>query len=311
MRSIRLAYSPFVLATFLMLSFGLVSSPIAALAKAKGQTSATYAPPYAELVVDARSGKTLYGVNPDAQRHPASITKVMTLYLLFEDLEAGRLSLGSQIKISAWSQKQAPSKPVAMTLRDHEKPGESPIHIRGNSKTLGRSVPRGGLSVISGVPFGSIQAGSSGRSVFAKWLTDKRHPLTARVMVNRIWLWVFGDGLVSTADNFGTTGQLPTNPDLLDHLATRFMENGWSVKHLLRDIVLSKTYAMSDRKTPESEQKDPQNLLLSRFPRRRLDAESMRDAMLMSAGVLDMRVGGPNIEGATSIDSNDAGAALV
>ncbi len=208
-------------------------------------------------------------------------------------------------------QKQAPSKPVAMTLRDHEKPGESPIHIRGNSKTLGRIVPRGGLSVISGVPFGSIQAGTSGRSVFAKWLTDNRHPLTARVMVNRIWLWVFGDGLVTTADNFGTTGQLPTNPDLLDHLATRFMENGWSVKHLLRDIVLSKTYAMSDRKTPESEQKDPQNLLLSRFPRRRLDAESMRDAMLMSAGVLDMRVGGPNIEGATSIDSNDAGAALV
>ncbi len=110
MRFIRLAFTSVALTGFLALSYGLVSLPSAALAKAKSQTSAPYAPPYAELVVDARSGKTLYAINSDAQRHPASITKVMTLYLLFEELDAGRLSLGSQIKISAWAQKQAPSK---------------------------------------------------------------------------------------------------------------------------------------------------------------------------------------------------------
>jgi hypothetical protein len=208
--------------------------------------------------------------------------------------------------------KQAPERPFAMTVRDHENAQDSPIHIRGNSKTLGPKVPRGGLSVVTEVPFETIKPEtSSGRPGFAEWLTDNRHPLTARVMVNRVWLWTFGDGLVRTADNFGTTGQLPTHPELLDHLASRFMENGWSVKHLIRDIVLSQTYAMSDDISDDAEQKDPENQLLSRFPRRRLDAESLRDAMLAAAGVIDQQVGGPNIQGATSIDSNDNGAAAV
>jgi D-alanyl-D-alanine carboxypeptidase len=110
MRFIRMTNLYVALAGFMALSYGFASLPSAALAKAKSPTSTPYAPPYAELVVDARSGKTLYAVNPDAQRHPASITKVMTHYLLFEELDAGRLSLGSQIKISAWAQKQAPSK---------------------------------------------------------------------------------------------------------------------------------------------------------------------------------------------------------
>ena len=208
--------------------------------------------------------------------------------------------------------KQAPERPFAMTVRDHENAQDSPIHIRGNSKTLGPKVPRGGLSVVTEVPFETIKPEtSSGRPGFAEWLTDNRHPLTARVMVNRVWLWTFGDGLVRTADNFGTTGQLPTHPELLDHLASRFMENGWSVKHLIRDIVLSQTYAMSDDISDDAEQKDPENQLFSRFPRRRLDAESLRDAMLAAAGVIDQQVGGPNIQGATSIDSNDNGAAAV
>jgi len=110
MRFIRMTNLYVALAGFMALSYGFASLPSAALAKAKSPTSTPYAPPYAELVADARSGKTLYAVNPDAQRHPASITKVMTHYLLFEELDAGRLSLGSQIKISAWAQKQAPSK---------------------------------------------------------------------------------------------------------------------------------------------------------------------------------------------------------
>jgi hypothetical protein len=204
-----------------------------------------------------------------------------------------------------------PVRPLAMTVREHEKIEDSPVHIRGNIKTLGPRVPRGALSVIEGVSFSEIPEHSSGRLQLAQWLTDPNHPLTARVMVNRIWLWLFGDGLVRSSDNFGTTGERPTHPELLDHLAARFVADGWSVKSLVRTIVLSETYAMADSATPEAIAADPENRLLARFPRRRLDAESLRDAMLMAAGSLDMTLGGPNILGAKAIDANDSGAGSI
>jgi hypothetical protein len=202
----------------------------------------------------------------------------------------------------------APPRPLAMTVREHEKIEDSPVHIRGNIKTLGPRVPRGALGVVESVPFEPVPDGSSGRVQFAAWLTDRKNPLTTRVMVNRVWLWLFGEGLVRSADNFGTTGEAPTHPELLDHLATRFMADGWSVKALVRSIVTSNTYAMSDLAAPKALRADPDNRQLSWFPRRRLDAESLRDAMLAAAGVLDMTVGGPNIVGAKAIDANDNGA---
>lgn len=208
-------------------------------------------------------------------------------------------------------QKKAPSKPLAMTVKEHEKIEDCPIHIRGNSKTLGARVPRGALSVVAGVPFPPIHEGQSGRLQLAEWLTAKEHPLTGRVMVNRVWLWLFGDGLVRSPDNFGTTGQTPTHPVLLDYLASEFVKNRSSIKSLVRSVVLSQTYAMSDDASESARTVDPDNQLLSRFPRRRLDAESIRDYALAAAGSLDLRVGGPNIAGAAAIDANDNGAGSI
>ncbi|MBI1322442.1 DUF1553 domain-containing protein [bacterium] len=226
-----------------------------------------------------------------------------------EQLAKLRRSLTETEKRLKEKKAQAPPRALAMTVREHEKIEDSPIHIRGNIKTLGPRVPRGVLSVVSTVPFEPVPEGASGRAELAEWLTDRRHPLTSRVMVNRVWLWLFGEGLVRSADNFGTTGEMPSHPELLDHLATRFMADGWSVKKLVRAIVTSNTYAMSDISSEKSVRIDPENRFLSRFPRRRLDAESMRDAMLSAAGLLDMTFGGPNIAGAKAIDANDNGAA--
>jgi hypothetical protein len=220
-----------------------------------------------------------------------------------------RNALAKAEKVLKSKRASAPARPLAMTVREHEKIEDSPIHIRGNIKTLGARVPRGALSVVSNVSFPPIPEGASGRVQLADWITDRQNPLTSRVMVNRVWLWLFGEGLARSADNFGTTGEAPTHPELLDHLAVRFVAEGWSVKSLVRSIVTSNTYAMSDIVSSEMARIDPENRMLSHFPRRRLDAESLRDAMLAAAGVLDATYCGPNISGARVIDANDNGAA--
>ena len=117
--------------------------------------------------------------------------------------------------------------------------------------------------------------------------------------VNRIWKHLVGEGLVRTVDNFGTTGELPTHPELLDWLAVRFVEDGWSVKQTIRRIMLSRTYQQSSRANPAAAKVDPENRLLSRMNRRRLDAEALRDAILAVSGQLDLTVGGPTIEPGT------------
>jgi len=237
---------------------------------------------------------------PDRQADAGSTDRLARVLASLAEVDAGLKS----------ARAAAPRRPTAMTVRDHESIEDSPIHLRGSVKALGPRVPRGALSVIATVPFGVIPDGSSGRVQLADWLVDRRNPLTSRVMVNRIWLWLFGDGLVRTADNFGTTGDPPTHPELLDHLATRFMAGGWSVKSLVRGIVTSNTYAMSDSAGDGGlAEVDPENRLLSRFPRRRLDAESLRDAMLAAAGVLDMTIGGPNIAAADAVDAGGGGSA--
>jgi hypothetical protein len=130
-------------------------------------------------------------------------------------------------------------------------------------------------------------AKQSGRLQLAQWLASPQHPLTARVMVNRVWLQLFGEGLVRTPDDFGLSGEKPTHPELLDHLATRFMREGWSIKRLIRSIVLSRTYQLSSASDEALRRDDPDNTLLTRHNRRRLDAESVRDAMLAAAGNLN------------------------
>ena len=186
-----------------------------------------------------------------------------------------------------------PLSAFAMTSMDY-KPADSPIHVRGNHKNPGETAPRRFLQVVSGgdrKPF----ANGSGRLELAQRIASADNPLTARVMVNRVWKHHFGKGIVATPDNFGKTGARPTHPDLLDHLATRFMRSGWSIKDLQRAIVLSSTYRQSSAASAEARRRDPANRRLSHMPVRRLEAEAIRDAVLAVAGALDRKVGGPSV----------------
>ena len=186
--------------------------------------------------------------------------------------------------------------PKAFAMRDGEQPSDMPIYIRGNPYSPGAVVPRGTIQVASWEKLPEIPAGQSGRRQLADWLADRRNPLTARVMVNRIWQKLFGEGIVRSVDYFGTRGETPSHPQLLDHLATRFMQNGqngWSQKQLIRSLVLSRTYRLSSTNDATAMQVDPDNRLLWRMNRERLDAEAIRDSLLAVSGELITSNGGP------------------
>jgi cytochrome c553 len=171
-----------------------------------------------------------------------------------------------------------------------------PVHVRGSHLNKAKeTVPRGFLTILDhALPQPPIPANASGRLELARWIADGRNPLTARVMVNRIWQGHFGEGLVRTPSNFGLRGDTPSHPELLDWLAARFVQNGWSIKALHRLIVLSATYRMSSDGAPSPS--DPENRLLARMNRRRLDAESIRDLWLAVSGRLDRTEGGSLLE---------------
>jgi hypothetical protein len=206
--------------------------------------------------------------------------------------------------------KVPPKYPVIHAIKEGT-PANLAVHIRGNPKTLGEEAPRGFLTILSGEKPDPFKQGS-GRLELARAIADKDNPLTARVMVNRIWQHHFGKGLVRTPSNFGELGERPTHPELLDWLASRFIASGWSIKKLHRDIVLSATYQQTSRvrlsetdetpatgrldghAKPQAAEIDPENRLLWRMNRRRLEVEAWRDAMLAVAGTLDPTVGGPS-----------------
>ncbi|MFO0818589.1 MAG: PSD1 and planctomycete cytochrome C domain-containing protein [Pirellulales bacterium] len=168
------------------------------------------------------------------------------------------------------------------------------IHIRGNHRTLGEPAPRRLLEALES-PIVSEQAPGSGRLEIAKAVVDPANPLTSRVMVNRVWHHLLGRGIVASVDNFGVLGQTPTHPELLDHLASQFMAEGWSVKQLIRSIVLSKTYRMSSAPDGKGDEIDPQNLLLHRQRIRRLQGEAIRDSILRISGRLDPKPYGGSV----------------
>jgi len=176
----------------------------------------------------------------------------------------------------------------------HEGFKDSAVFLRGNSKRLGPTIPRGVPRIFVGEcgPQLRITTGS-GRRELAEWLADPRNPLTARVMVNRIWQHHFGEGLVRTANDFGERGEKPANPGLLDWLAARFVESGCSVKAMHRLVMLSSAYQQSSRGGAEALARDPDNRLFGRMNRRRLDAEAIRDSLLAVSGRLDTTPGGP------------------
>lgn len=191
------------------------------------------------------------------------------------------------------------SKPRAadkvMSVREETNPEDFFVCIRGNVHKTGEPVKRNALRVVGMTQvFDSIQ--SSGRLELAKWLTSKQHPLTARVYANRIWSWLFDQGIVDSPDNFGHMGSRPTHPLLLDFLANELMQNGWSTKKLIRKIVLSKVYRQSSESNPAALSIDPRNQLLGFFPAKRISAESIRDRILFFSGKLDLREGGPAIK---------------
>ena len=181
---------------------------------------------------------------------------------------------------------QAPSQEFAMGVIDG-RIANAKILIRGEIRNQGETVKRGFLQVLNHVKSYPIGGASSGRLQLASWISQPDNPLTARVIANRIWHHLFGSGIVRTVDNFGSTGDHPSHPELLDHLALEFIENNWSIKSLIRKIVLSQTYQLSSEFNEANIASDPENRLLWRMNHKRLNAETFRDAILATSGQLN------------------------
>ena len=192
-----------------------------------------------------------------------------------------------------------PPIPVAMAAQEGGTPGglfpgiqDVPVHIRGSYTRLGKVIPRRMPAFFAGKSPPVIKQGS-GRRELAQWITSRDNRLTARVIVNRVWQKHFGEGLVRTPNNFGLQSQPPSHPDLLDWLVTRFVDDGWSLKKLHRQIMLSAAYRQTSVVPPGRAESDPDNRWLGRFAARRLEAEAIRDAIMFVAGTLDRNGGGP------------------
>jgi hypothetical protein len=195
----------------------------------------------------------------------------------------------------------APPRDMVMTVQEEKSIEDARVHIRGSVHNQGELAPRGFLQVAMTGASPKLPAHESGRRQLADWLASPDNPLTARVYANRVWHWLFGIGLVRTTDNFGTTGELPSHPELLDYLAIRFME-GWSVKRLVREVVLSRTYRLSSRASAALTAGDPENRLFGRGNRRRMEAECIRDTILSVSGHLRVDMGGPTFNPTLAAD---------
>jgi hypothetical protein len=180
-----------------------------------------------------------------------------------------------------------------MSVRER---GQSPMHVllRGNPSLLGPKVEPG-VPAILGDPQKTFTTGRGKRRALAEWLTDRRNPMTARVLVNRLWQYHFGRGIVPTPNDFGQLGEAASHPELLDWLAAELMESGWRIKHMHRLMLLSSAYRLSSRATPEQLAKDSGNRWFGRFPMRRLAAEEVRDSILNVSGTLNDKAGGPSV----------------
>ncbi|APZ94254.1 DUF1553 domain-containing protein [Fuerstiella marisgermanici] len=184
------------------------------------------------------------------------------------------------------------SAPSMMVMQDAEQPRETFVLVRGQYDQPGEKVDAGVPSSLPPLP----DAAPRNRLGLAQWLVDSKNPLTARVIVNRYWQQLFGTGLVKTTGDFGAQGEWPSHPELLDWLAVEFRESGWDTKHILKLIVMSATYQQDSRITKKGMERDPENRLLARGPRFRLDAEAVRDNALAISGLLRNRAGGPSVK---------------
>jgi hypothetical protein len=238
--------------------------------KPANTVSAAYVRPIVDKLTRKQAKKDRKSVEQDRQRQ------------LFQEMR------------EAMSRNEPEIRPIAMAVKDGRIPFDSNIYVRGDKADKGPVVPRGTITLPGTQPL-KIAEGHSGRLELANWIASESNPLTARVMVNRIWLHLFGQGLVRTVDNFGTTGEAPTHPQLLDHLAKQFMNDGWSVKRAIKRIVMSTSYQQAGTFDEANFAVDPDNKLVWRMSPRRLEGEAIRDAMLATAGVIDRKhpVGSP------------------
>jgi hypothetical protein len=196
--------------------------------------------------------------------------------------------------IAVEKKRRKPNPEEAIHIVREGKPTDLKVFVRGNVESPGEQVQRGFLSVLGGGSRPQFHEGS-GRRELADAIVHPDNPLTARVFVNRVWSELMGHRLVGTPSNFGTLGQTPTHPELLNDLAVRFVQNHWSVKWLVREIVTSSTYRQTSEADPALVTRDPSNVLLGRIQRKRLEVEAWRDSLLVASGRLERTLGGPSI----------------
>lgn len=241
-----------------------------------------------KLPADVR--KKLKTITPDIDPQslnvsPKSLAALKAYQATQRQLESHKL----QIRKLREQEQGLPAADFAFAVQDQKNPRDWPIQVRGDKGKAGDVVPRGFLSCVNSGSEFPIGPQESGRRQLAKWLCQPEHPLTSRVIVNRVWQHLFGAGLVSTVNNFGKSGNSPSNPLLLDYLASRFVkEHNWSLKTLIKEIVLCRTYRLSTEFQELAWEHDPENQLHWRANRRRLEAEAIRDAMLTASGQLDL-----------------------
>ncbi|MBQ09936.1 MAG: hypothetical protein CMJ45_00080 [Planctomyces sp.] len=230
----------------------------------------------------------------DHKFDPIPTVDYYSLAGIFRSTEVFKDEVRNATMWQEWSLEVAGVKPLMVMAPRETTPVTLSVHRRGNRLDPGVLAPRRFLQVIAGTGHAPLQSGNSGRLELAHWIASAKHPLTARVMVNRVWQHHFGTGLVETSDNFGSRGAMPTHPRLLDWLAADFVGNGWSLKTLHRRLLVSSTYMQASRAIDDVGPRkiDPDNRLLWRMPLRRLDAESLRDAVLAASGRLDTTPGG-------------------
>ena len=225
----------------------------------------------------------LSAISPTGMLEDASVLLTDEQRKALEELQGKRAELEKQIPDSAFG-----------LVAAEDRAQDLPIHIRGSHTNLGKPVPRRFLRVLAGHDRAAFRNGS-GRAQLAEAVASRDNPLTARVMVNRVWKHHFGRGIVATPDNLGKTGNRPSHPELLDALAWRFMESGWSLKDLHRAIVRGSAYRMSSDPDEQAAAVDEENALLHHMPVRRLEAEAIRDAILTVTGTLDRTAYGPSV----------------
>ena len=224
---------------------------------------------------------------------PVQLDAAATVTLLDQGESGTHNTMLGKVKSVEVTHPGAPGR--GMVMRDNERPHEPVVFRRGQPENRGDRVPRRFLQVLSEVDGGQPFTLGSGRLELARAIASPKNPLTARVIVNRIWQHHFGTGLVPTPSDFGVRGEPPSHPELLDHLAAEFMADGWSIKRLQRRIMLSATWQQASTVRADAAEKDPENRLLWHVPRRRLEFEPLRDRMLMAAGTLDLSVGGRSV----------------